>query len=781
MESPRDEEAGNGASPPQRPRSSLSSLIIAILLIMLLTSHNSEEFLARHQYQDALQKLAYQLGNYTAWMNGTAAEFNITRNTYLMPLLHYLLPHNGTIDPRVSSYYPNITGFLHGEVKYHNLSQESLERSSFPWVPSARLYVDNTSINQTRNGSEVALKLGSWNWTAPEEIAISVVEKEPLYTYANHPISLIHGRIEFADNNTSEELKFDLEGIHFIDNGTIYAFAEPQGRSLDIRYLPAIVPDYLQNDTAHLIEPELTTRMEKLKYLIDAGIIEQEVSPTSEAPRTSCSFQLFAQLDSVNIPAILMQEYESEMQNPTGIRPVIPSTLSMKAILVSKECEIMYKINNVTSTRLKAFFRKITTYSGTAAVAYLAILVFLTRQMTRSSTPTGLSRVSRWTFLTQTTIDALSFAGHITFAILTEGRPSISLIAPGFIACITFIYEAQFAMLIHQIQIPEDAVAVQPRPPPTMPTPTSSAQNATPTANTDPVSISPPASNRAEENIAPQTATQPTLPQTQSTSFWGFVWQQIRTDPQARLWVILFVFLTTFVRIFLSPTLTLLFVAITYSMIWVPQIIRSVRRGRNSGLSKEYIIGTSVARLFLLLYFLTCPKNVLEIKRRAWAYPLTGFVCLQASVLILQEIFGPSFFLPKKFATVKTYDYHPHMPLPDPEAPEQTLGDCAICMDAIHIDPSLRNRTQEKDADPGWDVKASGALTGSTKRKATRSTNVMGAGGLLDAVQKGVGSAVNRQYYSLAPCHHLFHTACLERWLAIKNICPQCRRPLPAL
>lgn len=41
-------------------------------------------------------------------------------------------------------------------------------------------------------------------------------------------------------------------------------------------------------------------------------------------------------------------------------------------------------------------------------------------------------------------------------------------------------------------------------------------------------------------------------------------------------------------------------------------------------------------------------------------------------------------------------------------------------------------------------------------------------GGLFHAVQVGVGSAVTRKSYSLAPCSHLFHTECLEKWLAIK-------------
>jgi hypothetical protein len=39
-------------------------------------------------------------------------------------------------------------------------------------------------------------------------------------------------------------------------------------------------------------------------------------------------------------------------------------------------------------------------------------------------------------------MDSVSFAGHITFAILAEGRPSLSLIAPAFLACLVFVHEA---------------------------------------------------------------------------------------------------------------------------------------------------------------------------------------------------------------------------------------------------------------------------------------------------------------------------------------------------
>lgn len=80
--------------------------------------------------------------------------------------------------------------------------------------------------------------------------------------------------------------------------------------------------------------------------------------------------------------------------------------------------------------------------AGLATTSYLLLLILLSRQTDLSRTPAGISRVSRWSFLTQSIVDSVSFAGHITFAILADGRPSLSLVGPAFLACILFIYEA---------------------------------------------------------------------------------------------------------------------------------------------------------------------------------------------------------------------------------------------------------------------------------------------------------------------------------------------------
>jgi hypothetical protein len=118
---------------------------------------------------------------------------------------------------------------------------------------------------------------------------------------------------------------------------------------------------------------------------------------------------------------------------------------------------------------------------------------------------------------------------------------------------------------------------------------------------------------------------------------------------------------------------------------------------------------------------------------------------VQIAVLFAQDRFGPAFFLPNRFAPVAGYDYHPLLPTPDAEnalegggageLPAETT--CSICMEDVDTYP-----------DP-----ADGPLLN------------------LNA----------RRNYAVAPCHHLFHTKCLQQWMAVKTICPLCKRPLPPL
>ncbi|KAF8826124.1 hypothetical protein HHX47_DHR6000661 [Lentinula edodes] len=638
MDNPtREEESGLFGRTPQQ-RGPLPSILFVMLMLLLFTSHNGEEFLARHQYQEALRKLTYQKSNFTAWMDGDTANFSLPeQNVSVLPLLETFLPSNGSMDPIYSSYYQNITGFIHGDLHLYNITPPYLANSteSYPSKHIIQDYMKDANENMT----EILEKLGVWNWSAPQKVAFSVVEKIPLLSAnssanVTENIALIHGRIEFSDASIGEDLRLEFEGVHFLKNGTIYGLAEPPNRAVDIRLLPSIVPEDTKSEIALLIEPELSSRIDKLKNLIDAGIIEDSLEDLP--PKTACPFNLYAQIDSVDVPAYVIEAHEEEIQRPTGIRTNLPTRLTMKSILISKECGVLYEISNMEGLRSRTFFRKVTTY-GTEFHALR---------------------------------DFSSISIYISF--LAEGRPSLSLIAPSFLACVIFLYEAQFSMNIHQIQLPEDAPP--PRPPVpvpavpvTAPSPVpGTAPQIVPTPsllNTDLPTDPPNAPPAPIDNApAPTAATQPatlTPAPPQNVTFWTFFWQQ--------------------------------------------------------------------------------------------------------------------------FSTINTYNYHPPLPLPDEESPEKSLGDCAICMDAIIVDPSLRQTHDTSASSGNWDAKASGA----DGRRITSNIRAGGGAidptGLLDAFQRGVGSAVTRKSYSLAPCHHLFHTECLERWLAIKNICPQCRRPLPPL
>ncbi|KAG6374644.1 hypothetical protein JVT61DRAFT_4009 [Boletus reticuloceps] len=711
--------------PPQR--SSIPSFLFIIFMLFMLTNHSGDEYLARSQYQDQLQVMNDQLSNYTAWLNGESSNFTMPESRPALPLLaQSFVPYGPRIGPLRGTYYMNTTGFIRGSLDFYNITPSGLESSDVPWKSHAQ------SLMSDVNMTELNDRLGSWNWSGATNLSWSVVDHAPITVEGvSERIAMIRGKFDFTGPAHAEEMRLEFDGVHFLSNGSVYGFAGPNGHTIDVRYLPVIVPESVRNDTARVIKPELLSRINKVKELIDAGVIDQDSSQGGN-PDTGCGFLVHAQIEPSSIPAHLMQDIEDELQKPTGKWTAKRPPLRLNGMLVSRECGLLYHLHDADG--LSIYLLYFTPDASVSAIVYLVLLVLLTRQMDRAHSPAALTRLSVWTFLTQAIVDAVAFAGHITFAILANGRPSMSLVAPAFLACLLFALEAvsdasevenlwltlallrgiqQHAILINQVQAPEDAT---PQPASRTPSP---VQNATA-----------PTTDAAEPQL-PLPATAP--PRPTGPSFYQLVIRHLRSDPQARIWLGMFLFLTFVIRVIVTPSLALFFVATMYSMYWLPQVIRSAKRGRSTALSAEYLIGTSICRLYFALYFLTCPRNVLDVGPRSalpsislffrvgdrsvmtgWAYYLCAFVLFQVGVVLLQQRLGPTFFLPKRFATTETYNYHPPLPLSvsDTEAPDHSLGDCSICMEAIHAEDPL-------------------------------------AVGLLQKVG-------GRKNYSLAPCQHLF-------------------------
>ena len=200
-----------------------------------------------------------------------------------------------------------------------------------------------------------------------------------------------------------------------------------------------------------------------------------------------------------------------------------------------------------------------------------------------------------------------------------------------------------------------------------------------------------------------------------------------------------------FVCMFLTLGLSdrpLLLVFLLYSM-WVPQIAYSAYSGTKRALLPAYIAGTSATRLFIPLYFYGCPENLLHsvmLDETLKTAPgpcvvLVLWLGLQVGLVLLQDRWGPRFFLPKSWFPQR-YDYFRPIPQSVLEVPAKEdrgdgeeseelvlqAPDCVICY---------------------------------------------------NKVPESYGA------YMIAPCDHLFCKDCLVHWMEIKGECPVCRAELP--
>ena len=139
-----------------------------------------------------------------------------------------------------------------------------------------------------------------------------------------------------------------------------------------------------------------------------------------------------------------MLELEQEIFDPSGISTVAPPKMILNGVLISKPCGILYRIDECAGLRYSTLSRShhcvpdktlahgstIATSShvrrrpskysavrpkteavdaGWSSIIYLVMLLLLSRQITTSRTPAGISRLSRWTFLAQALIDTITF------------------------------------------------------------------------------------------------------------------------------------------------------------------------------------------------------------------------------------------------------------------------------------------------------------------------------------------------------------------------------------
>jgi hypothetical protein len=113
----------------------------------------------------------------------------------------------------------------------------------------------------------------------------------------------------------------------------------------DIRQLPGMVPPGFENATIQVIAGQMAERVEEFERSIRAGTIENE---SDENPLTRCPFTFHGQIDPLFVPQGLINEYENEMDDPSGLPLENLPKLRLNGVLMSEECGILLELEDVT-------------------------------------------------------------------------------------------------------------------------------------------------------------------------------------------------------------------------------------------------------------------------------------------------------------------------------------------------------------------------------------------------------------------------------------------------
>ncbi|KDO17998.1 hypothetical protein SPRG_16480 [Saprolegnia parasitica CBS 223.65] len=344
------------------------------------------------------------------------------------------------------------------------------------------------------------------------------------------------------------------------------------------------------------------------------------------------------------------------------------SVAGLNGIVGSDGCQLYWSANvTYVGENFDVFFSKASHYAILMALLAMFQIYLLLRQLQLSSTQAMAAKVSLLTVGAQAIVDSYLCLAHLTVGIVAQQIFTLFATVSFFELIIFSIFEMRYLLVIWKARRPQNF-----------------------------------------------------------TQGWLLMRREL-TTLYSRFYISL---LTGLCLIYYAWHYLNVLVVLAFSF-WVPQIVHNAHREVRNPFDWVYMLGMSVSRLFLPLYFYGCPSNFLSAlpvyqmqAQPGMCYLLVGWVALQIAVLQLQQRCGPRFFVPARFLPVK-YNYERRINADQMSLLRANHGDeidCVICM--VELDMDARD-------------------------------------------------------YMIAPCDHIFHRPCLQEWMQVKMECPTCRCALP--
>ncbi|WWC72337.1 uncharacterized protein I206_106299 [Kwoniella pini CBS 10737] len=689
---------------------------------------------------------------------------NFTEPSIPLALPSSLLPPEYTYNPAHHQFFTNITGFFRSST-LHPISFDPNTTAQLTddgyWQHHPDLNLNSTGAWNATLASELK---GTWQWDKTTKWDMNLKERnissiapdlEDAYKAngtdwdryqdwnwikGSLTLSTLSSPSHTDDNGDKSELggasiNYDFFGLHYLPNGTYNLYGLPEGMRIDIRKIPSLwYGQQQQNVTKEIILRELEMEVRN----IDGNLMIGDLRDDDVSDQTTCP--LLIHLTLPPLPSGVTKEeidfFNSEVQNPTGIKGAIPRPPSywevgrgLGGVIVADQCGWVMGIEGGKGVGIDEFWSRSIEYAAYAIISQLTVLLLLVRQMEQTRTPSSLSKVSVYTIVIMSITDSWVFSAHVVVGIMSDNKASLPMLVPGFLClCTAVVFGPRYAVLLHRIQAPERSAA---------PTPAriNNGQAGTGQITNTDASTALSGVELAEDGTVRRISVVASI-----KAFFS-------EHPMLR-WFAVLGLLFCLLQFAFLPSVVPFFLFGLYSF-WIPQIWRNARRGTSRALDAWFVLGTTVGRLALPLYAFAYTENVFFIDKASWIWGILWWQLAQVTLLFAQERFGPSFFLPKSLSPPESYNYHPILPSPtsDPEAaasfPLLSTSEttCSICMEEVDLSQSINQNHSHS--------------TGGLGHK--------------------------RKNYALAPCGHLFHTNCLSQWMAVKTICPLCKRSLPPL
>ncbi|BGP33521.1 hypothetical protein JCM10296v2_005325 [Rhodotorula toruloides] len=563
-------------------------------------------------------------------------------------------------------------------------------------------------------------------------------EKEGPAVYVGGQLTL-----SVRDEKGSEEeesLELDIEAIHLLSSGRVYGYA---------------TPSFVRTHMVDAISLPLMS--------------SSSPSPnrTASAIGHTCIFSLYGALSPLPASYTPTQyaEWYSSLFHPTGSSIAQPAQSTFSALLSSPNCGLVLSVPSAVLSQTSELWDSATRFAGWLLLAHAAVLVLTVRQLERvSRRPGTVANVAPQSIAGNCIVDAYVFVTLLTIGIVTESRATLPLLGAAFLALLSsLLFGTRYIALIRE-----------------------GTPNRPAAARAEPVQATAPAQEEGEAGTATEGA---------SEEREGVVvrWARRQVAQWRRRDTILAVSLGLVAYLAISLLMrgwTPFILWIVYSN-WIPQILHNVYRGTaRQSLANEFVIGTTIARLFPPLYFWAYEGNCLLVEPTPKVWYLAAYSVAQATVLVLQSLFstptspatrillrlpffssastggGARFFLPDplimtlELPSVSSWNYHPR------ELPPALLADLA----------SQELETGGGDKSSAYDSHAKGA----PEPDCPICLSPIQVLPTKDDLTQGKEDEV-RMAFAITPCGHVVHTECLEQWMMVRAICPVCRASLPAL